>query len=136
MTLEQYREMESTDINSGRTNLTTLVIEENGEISGITQLQVFPCREKFLSQGLTGVPIKYRGRKIGKWIKTTMLKYVKDNYPKAEAIVTDNAETNAPMLYINNKLGFKMYKPMIRAEISLNDLQSYFNSKHIEEITI
>lgn len=65
-----------------------------------------------------------------------MILYLKEHYPETVAIGTGNAENNAPMLYINNKLGFKKYKESITGQVHLNKLKSYLNSKSISSIKI
>ncbi len=39
-----------------------------------------------------------------------MIIHIRDNYPKAERIITGNADVNAPMLSINERMGFKKHK--------------------------
>ena len=73
--------------------------------------------------------MKYRGRKLGKWVKASLLKFIKDKFPDSEAIVTGNAESNDAMLYINKKLGFKKHKENVIAQITLPDLQNYLNKR-------
>lgn len=107
---EEQRDTEKKNAQNNIITMTTIALEENGEVSGFTVLKRTPGKENALSQGLTGIPIKYRGKKLGKWVKATMLRYVKDNYPGTESIKTINAKTNESMLYINNKLGFKKSK--------------------------
>lgn len=134
ITKEDYRKIEQSDIKGNILIFTILTVEEDGEVSGLTQLRKIPGKEKLLSQNLTGVPIKYRGRKLGKWVKAMMLKYVKDNYPDTEAIRTGNANSNAAMLHINQKLGFKKYKEDVLAQVTLDQLKNYLDSK--KEISI
>ena len=129
ITKEEFRKMEQSDKIGGIVPLTIFTIEENGEVSGLTQLRRVPGKEKLLSQNLTGVPIKYRGRKLGKWVKAAMVKMVKEKYPDAEGIVTGNAESNAAMLHINRSLGFKKYKENVMAQVTLDQLKLYINSK-------
>lgn len=129
MTKEDYKKIEKSEEKGNIITLTIMTVEENGEVSGLTQLRRIPGREKLLSQNLTGVPIKYRGRKLGKWVKAAMLKYVKENYPDTEAITTGNAESNDAMLHINKKLGFKKYKEEVLAQVTLEQLKNYLNSK-------
>ena len=112
--------------------LIACTVEENGEISGFTEVTMAPGRESLVSQGLTGVPMKYRGRKLGKWVKAGMLQYIASNYPLAKAVATGNADTNAPMLYINNKLGFKKHKESVLAQITLDTIESYLNSRKVK----
>jgi RimJ/RimL family protein N-acetyltransferase len=47
---------------------------------------------------------------LGKWLKAAMLLHVLEIYPDLESVITENAGSNAPMLAINTKMGFKRYK--------------------------
>lgn len=95
-----------------RNGIWTTIIsrEEDGVISGLTEIIYFPDKPSFVNQELTGVNENYRERGLGKWLKAAMLTWIKDEYPQVKTIITGNATTNAPMLSINNRLGFKEYK--------------------------
>ncbi|UCG03214.1 MAG: GNAT family N-acetyltransferase [Candidatus Heimdallarchaeota archaeon] len=84
--------------------------EDDGTISGLTETFYQPDQASLLFQGLTGVKKQYRGRGLGKWLKAEMLKYAKKTFPKLKFVVTDFAVTNAPMIAINKRLGFKKHK--------------------------
>ena len=87
---------------------TTMISRErNGEISGMTEVFYYPDSPTRLDQNLTGVKDKYRGRGLGKWLKAEMLQWIKREYPKVKVIASRNATTNAPMLSINKRLGFR-----------------------------
>ena len=113
----------------GRKWLTIITTESDGKISGLTEIMDFPDRPTFIEQRLTGVRQKYRGRSLGKWLKALMLLQIKDEFPKAKIIKTENAATNVPMLAINEQLGFKLFKEGINAQITLENLQQYLD-KH------
>ncbi len=61
-----------------------------------------------IMQLLTGVKKEYRGRGVGKWLKADMLLYIRDNFSETKYIQTDNAISNAPMISINDRMGFKL----------------------------
>ncbi len=84
--------------------------EPDGVISGVTDVGWAPYRPTIIHQQFTGVRIDARGRGLGKWIKAAMLLHLRELYPNARWISTDNAGSNAPMLAINKQLGFKQYR--------------------------
>ena len=94
----------------GMLEYTMLTREPDGVISGITDMSYAPFRAKMIDQGFTGVKTDARGRGLGKWLKAAMLLHVLEIYPDLESVITENAGSNAPMLAINTKMGFKRYK--------------------------
>ncbi|MHA1435536.1 MAG: GNAT family N-acetyltransferase, partial [Candidatus Heimdallarchaeota archaeon] len=83
-TLEKLREYEKKLKNSGTIRYVLLTREKDGTISGMTETRYNPNdRPERAEQGLTGIRKEYRGRGMGKWMKATMIAYVKENYPKA-----------------------------------------------------
>ncbi|MHA1739713.1 MAG: GNAT family N-acetyltransferase [Candidatus Heimdallarchaeota archaeon] len=86
-------------------------VEPDGQISGLTEIHFSDVNTPgLLDQGLTGVKTDFRGIGLGKWLKATLLLYIKENLPNARFLITGNAEHNAPMLSINIRLGFKPYR--------------------------
>ncbi len=89
---------------------TVITREPDGVISGMTDVSWAPHRSTIIHQQFTGVLPDARGRGLGKWVKAAMIEHVRKMHPDAEWISTDNAGSNAPMLAINKKLGFKQYR--------------------------
>ena len=54
----------------------------------------------------TGVDPAHRGRGLAKWVKASMLKRIRNERPHVRRIRTDNAFSNAPILAINDALGY------------------------------
>ncbi len=98
--------------------------EPNGVISGMTDVTWAPHRRTLIYQQFTGVRPDARGRGIGKWIKAAMVLHVRELYPDAEWIVTDNAGSNAPMLKINRAMGFKPYITGVEYQITRDALEA------------
>lgn len=101
---------------------TLVAREPDGAISGITEMAWMSHRPKILEQGFTGVPPSARGRGLGKWIKAAMLLRLHEMYPEAEWVSTGNADSNAPMLAINRRLGFKRHRGNIEYQLSRDEL--------------
>ncbi|MFI5281700.1 MAG: GNAT family N-acetyltransferase [Candidatus Dormibacterales bacterium] len=89
---------------------TVLTREPDGNISAVTEAIWSPHRETIVHQMFTGVLPEARGRGLGKWVKAAMLLHLSQTHPAARWVATDNAGSNAPMLAINKKLGFKEYR--------------------------
>jgi GNAT superfamily N-acetyltransferase len=84
--------------------------EPDGVMAGVTDMTWAPFRPTVIEQEFTGVDPAARGRGIGKWIKAAMLAHVRDLYPDLRWVITGNASSNAPMLAINKRLGFREYR--------------------------
>lgn len=106
----------------GATQHAMLTRETDGIISGITEMKYEPYKPNMIDQYFTGVRIDARGRGLGKWLKAAMLLHVRELYPSLEWVVTGNAHSNAPMLAINKKLGFKQYRAGTEYQISRDRL--------------
>lgn len=99
-----------------------LTREPDGAISGMTDVEWAPYSQKQIQQQFTGVLPEARGRGIGKWIKAAMLLHIRELYPDAQWVVTDNAHSNAPMLKINRELGFEPYRTSVDYQMSREEL--------------
>ena len=128
ITPEVYRQQEKMFADMDRTWITAITKEPDGKISGLTEMRYNPSRETFISQILTGVQKEFRGRGLGKWLKANMLLRIKEEFPKVQIITTGNAKSNAPMLSINNRLGFKVHKEAISAQFTLEQLNEFLSS--------
>jgi len=104
------RQSEKRTKETGRINYTLISREKDGRISGMTEIFYDSREAHVIYQELTGVRPEFRGRGLGKWLKAQMILYVKDTYPEAQRVITGNAETNAPMHSINDRMGFKKHK--------------------------
>ncbi len=106
----------------GEVQYTVLTREPDGAISSMTDTTWAPYRPTVVEQRFTGVRPEARGRGLGKWIKAAMLDRLRHNHPEIESVVTENAGSNAPMLAINKKLGFKQYRAETEYQISRDAL--------------
>lgn len=106
-TPETRRHMEKRFKDKGIEWITKITRESDGRISGLTEIFYSDEESHLIQQMLTGVKERYRGRGLGKWLKSEMMFLIKEKYPKASFLSTGNADSNAPMLSINNRMGFK-----------------------------
>src|SRR5712691_883816 len=107
---------------SGRVPHVMLTREPDGVVSGITDMIYAGYNPTIVYQGFTGVRPDARGRGLGKWLKAAMAIHMHELYPAAESFTTDNASSNAPMLAINTKMGFKQYRVGSEYQISRDAL--------------
>ena len=110
VTPETRKEKEKSWITDrGHKWFTMITKESDQQISGLTEMVYIPESPYYIEQLLTGVKTEYRGRGLGKWLKAEMIDFIHKKYPEIEFIATDNAGTNAPMISINERLGFKKH---------------------------
>ncbi|MHA1168121.1 MAG: GNAT family N-acetyltransferase [Candidatus Hodarchaeales archaeon] len=122
VTPETRRLSEKRTKDSGGIWTTLISREKDRTISGLTEVIYYPDRPSILHQNLTGVDENYRGRGLGKWLKAEMLAWIKNEYPVVKTIMTGNSTTNAPMLSINRRLGFKEYKSGSEYKFNVEEL--------------
>ncbi|MHA1557057.1 MAG: GNAT family N-acetyltransferase [Candidatus Heimdallarchaeota archaeon] len=128
-TVESLRLKEKNYKERGIRCFTMITQEADGAISGLTDMQYSPDEPFLIDQDLTGVSLNYRGRGLGKWLKAAMLLYLRENYPEVRTINTGNADSNAPMLSINEQMGFKRYLVEKCYKFNVNQLLSKLNNK-------
>lgn len=122
VTPEQRRQDEK-EIRARGYEWHTLVSREpDGMISGLTEIFYAPAEPWRLEQELTGVREAYRGRGLGKWLKAEMLDFAAGRYPQAQFINTGNADHNAPMVSINERMGFRSILAQTFFEFDMEDL--------------
>jgi mycothiol synthase len=120
--IEDRRATEQLVAEKGITYTTLLSLEKDGSISGVTETYYNPAQPWRVEQSITGVLPPYRGRDLGKWLKAEMLALVRQEFPQAHYIETGNANANAPMMSINQRLGFRPYHTQMLAIQDVADL--------------
>ena len=128
-TPEQIREFDRSRRANGRDRRLVLAIHEStGATAGYTELVYDPKIPHLMSQQGTAVIPSHRGQGIGKWIKAVMLERAMRDWPKATLVRTGNADSNAPMLAINTRLGFKPAWADTIWEVGIADGRRYIES--------
>ncbi len=127
ITPEVNRHWEDTIKASGGRSLGVISREEDGAISGVTDMAYWPDEKTMIHQFITGVRPPYRGQGLGKWLKAANLLRVRRDLPQMTVVLTDNATTNAAMLAINERLGFQKHRDSITAQMSLEALDQYLD---------
>lgn len=109
----------------------TMYIEDrvSGEFAGFTAISLDPHEQEIIHQGDTGVPIKFRGRGLGRWLKAAMIEKVANDLPTARLIRTGNEATNEPMIRINRDMGFEPVKTFNHWNFDLDNIEVYLKDK-------
>lgn len=88
-----------------------LVAISGDQLVGLTEPQSVDGRPSEIEQDLTGVKLSHRGRGIAKALKAASVLWAAD--AGYELIRTENAQSNAPMLAVNDWLGFERGYPTV-----------------------
>lgn len=122
VTPEQRRKDEQELKRNGYEWHTMISREPDGTVSGLTEMFNAQAEPHQLEQELTGVRVDYRGRGVGKWLKAEMLSFAAAKYPEARFINTGNADGNAPMVSINERMGFRKLRAQLFFDFEMEDL--------------
>lgn len=81
---------------------------ESGELAGHTVAAVEEERPEIGDQYDTSVVRGHRGHRLGLLLKTEMLRWLADAEPQLRTLDTWNTETNAHMIALNERLGYRV----------------------------
>jgi GNAT superfamily N-acetyltransferase len=107
-TADDIAERERAQAEAGREWWTMFARDPSGACVGGTEVTYEPWAPATVSQQNTGIHPDHRGLGLAKWVKAAMLLRVRAERPGVERIRTSNAFSNAPMLAINDALGFRV----------------------------
>jgi mycothiol synthase len=99
-------ELDRALVEAGRQRWTIFVRDRSGRCVGGTEVTFEPWDATVALQQNTAIGEAHRGRGLAKWVKASMLDRIRRERPEVERVRTSNAFSNAPMLAINNTLGF------------------------------
>lgn len=105
---QHVAELDRALVHAGATRWAVLIRDDRGTCVGGTEVTIDPERPTLARQQNTGVEPTHRGRGLAKWAKAAVLERLRVERPEVATIRTDNAFSNAPMLAINDALGFRV----------------------------
>ncbi len=109
-------------VEAGRMRWTVFVRDPAGACVGGTEVTFEPWDPGTVLQQNTGIDGAHRGLGLAKWAKAAMLERIRHERLEAERVRTDNAFSNAPMLAINDALGFKVISTRTEWQADVGDL--------------
>jgi RimJ/RimL family protein N-acetyltransferase len=105
----RIREMEALVASMNRTLISAGAIDAStGRLVAFTDIAVPLGAPEVAYQWDTLVLEEHRGHRLGMLVKTANLDWLRRESPRTQRIVTENAETNLPMISINEALGFEV----------------------------
>lgn len=129
-TVDQIRQEERELVNQGTERWTVYARHtESGGIAGYSEVSWSPGHAETLTQGSTAVIPRFRGRGLAQWLKGEMLRIIINRLSKVTRIRSEVADSNASMLSINERLGFKPYKSWTTWQVDLDQVFAYLETK-------
>ncbi len=105
--------------NTGTSYHCLLLSDEAGDVIGFTEGLVPPESPGTFRQAMTTVWKRHRGNGYGKFLKASMLDFIRKNLPSISRQSTCNNDMNDSMLAINLKLGFQLDRQIKAYRIEL-----------------
>ncbi|MFI5981553.1 GNAT family N-acetyltransferase [Streptomyces sp. NPDC051555] len=104
---ERVRQAQRLIVDRGGVILSVAALTESGEMAAYTELVLpDPAVTRAVQYDTVVVPT-HRGRGLGRLVKRQMVAQAVERYPRVREIVTTVADENAPMLGINESLGYR-----------------------------
>jgi GNAT superfamily N-acetyltransferase len=113
MTPEAFLQRQAVKKEMGVTTYWTLAVDASGETVAFTALGVPEEPPELVHQWGTLVLGEHRGHRLGLAVKATNLAAMQADHPGRKRVSTQNAEVNAPMVAINELLGFRPVELLI-----------------------
>jgi GNAT superfamily N-acetyltransferase len=105
---ERVRGRDASCVARGMRRYTTAVRhEKSGALVGFTTLTCFATLDWYADQWETIVAPEHRGHRLGTLIKVANLRWTRAGEPALSVVDTWNAESNRPMVAVNEAMGFR-----------------------------
>ncbi len=117
---ERIRSDEAVFAASGRTKLTTIALASDGDVVAYSELVVPAHDPGRVYQWGTLVKPAHRGHRLGLAAKVANLQWLHEEHPDARLLVTYNAEVNAPMIAVNEAMGFRPVERLVELQKKLD----------------
>ncbi|MFJ9963337.1 GNAT family N-acetyltransferase [Streptomyces avermitilis] len=67
----------------------------------------------------TGVLPEHRGHGLGLWMKAESIRWARERHPELAGLLTDTADSNTPMIAINDSLGYRPTHTAVEYQLDL-----------------
>jgi GNAT superfamily N-acetyltransferase len=122
--------MDDALVATGRERWSLVAVESaTGNFAGWTDLTFNPIKPNVCDVGGTAVSKDYQNLGIGRWLKAAILDKLLKEKPNVEVVRTGNAHSNAPMLKINDELGFMPALTINLWQVEVDKVKEYLAAK-------
>ena len=90
----------------GRVKVCAVAVSPGGDVVAYTDIAVTVHESERAYQWGTVVRPDHRGHRLGLAVKVANLRLLQASFPNVTTVVTFNADVNAPMVAVNDRLGF------------------------------
>jgi GNAT superfamily N-acetyltransferase len=104
--VDRYRAEEALVERQGRAKVSTGAQGPDGRLVAYTDLVLTVHEPERAYQWGTLVRPDHRGHRLGLAVKVANVRLLQETYPQVSTVVTYNADVNAPMVAVNERLGF------------------------------
>jgi mycothiol synthase len=87
-----------------------------GQVAGVTGILNYPHRREYCYVNETSVSAPHRGHGLGRAMKAAMTRWLREERPDIERILTTTAADNKYMINVNHALGYQTARTMIWVE--------------------
>lgn len=116
---ERLRAREERAARAGRVDLITMAFDVEDRAVALTELMLNTTVAHRVLQGGTIVLPEHRGHRLGLALKVANQRALMERFPEAEWVLTANADVNAAMNAINDRLGFRVVERCVEVVKSL-----------------
>ncbi len=117
-TSERIRQEEQDLRDQGIEMLVVAAVHETTDsVVGATEIMLYPHRPDRAIQGHTAVLPAHRGHGLGLLVKAQMMRWLRSDRPLVVEAMASNADDNAYMVSINQRLGYAVRRVMVSFEL-------------------
>lgn len=132
VTVQEWRENEER-MAAVKAERWTLIARHraSGRLVGVHDVTWSPVDPEIVGIGVTGVEPEHRGSSLGRWMKAVMTLRVLAERPAVREIRTGNADSNAAMLAINERMGYQHWLAETTWEVSRKQLEAWLEKREV-----
>ncbi len=100
----------------------------NDTIIGVSEMSINRDDPLNIFQMMTGVERKYRGQKLSKWLKASIILKIGEDFPENKIITTDMRAVNTPIQAVNSQLGYNLVSEGNEFEMTCQMLKDWISA--------